>query len=172
MPTMEKPPENLGPSLEGNNWVLKTGLEYLESAEIAFEKKLREALWSENEIIDLSLGFRECVVNAMAHGNLAIDKAEGGTLDKLMQRELQRNPEKVNKKVKIDLDIAKDRVYIRVQDEGKGFKRIPKLSDPTLPESLMKTQGRGLFLMEHYYDSVEIVGIGNEIILSKERKSA
>lgn len=110
------------------------------------------------------------MVNAVAHGNLGIVKPENANLGELIIEELKNNPTKREKKIHVDIDVNKDRVYIRIQDEGKGFNHS-EVPDPTLANGLKKTKGRGLLLMEKFFDSVEYVGAGNEVIMSKERKN-
>lgn len=80
----------------------------------------------------ISVALIEAVNNAILHGN---------QLD-------------VSKNVKIEYNIDDDSICFIIEDEGKGFdyKNIP---DPTLPENLEKTHGRGIFLMNHLADDIE-----------------
>lgn len=156
-------------SFEGNEWTLPTDIYLVEPAVEAFVKKLEEAGWNSDEVFDLQLGFSEALSNAIIHGNLAIVKPEGSLES---TGELAKKKQKLyatNKKVYVTIDVNRDRVYLKIRDEGKGFK-LRGVPDPTLPEGLMKTKGRGLLLMETYFDSVEYLGSGNEVIMSKERK--
>lgn len=156
--------------LESNSWTLPTDIESIDLAEDAFGEKLKAAGWTFDEAFELKLGFREALVNAIAHGNLGLIKPENGNLGEMIIEELKKNPAKKEKKIHVDVDVNKDRVYVRIQDEGKGFNHNDA-PDPTLPNTLKKTKGRGLFLMEKFFDSVEYIGKGNEVIMSKERKN-
>ncbi|RUT78832.1 ATP-binding protein [Ancylomarina longa] len=80
----------------------------------------------------ISVAIIEAVNNAILHGN---------QLD-------------VSKQVKIEFNVDKEAIRFLIEDEGKGFdfKNIP---DPTLPENLEKTHGRGIFLMNHLADQIE-----------------
>ncbi len=71
-----------------------------------------------------------------------------------------------NKKVKIDVEVVDNKLYIHVKDEGKGFDPS-KVPDPTEPENLLKDSGRGLYLMRVYMDDLkyEVTPDGTETIL-------
>lgn len=85
----------------------------------------------------ISVAIIEAVNNAILHGN---------QLD-------------INKKVKIEYDIDDESISFIVGDEGKGFD-FSNIPDPTLPENLEKTHGRGIFLMNHLADDIEFAENG------------
>jgi anti-sigma regulatory factor (Ser/Thr protein kinase) len=85
----------------------------------------------------ISVAIIEAVNNAILHGN---------QLD-------------INKKVKIGYDIDDESISFVVGDEGKGFD-FSNIPDPTLPENLEKTHGRGIFLMNHLADDIEFAENG------------
>jgi len=85
----------------------------------------------------ISVAIIEAVNNAILHGN---------QLD-------------INKKVKIGYDINEESISFIVGDEGKGFD-FSNIPDPTLPENLEKTHGRGIFLMNHLADDIEFAENG------------
>ncbi len=72
----------------------------------------------------------------------------------------------LNKKVKIDVEVVENKLYIRVKDEGKGFDPA-NVPDPTEPENLLKDSGRGLYLMRVYMDDLkyEVTPDGTETTL-------
>ncbi|WP_461640359.1 ATP-binding protein [Labilibaculum euxinus] len=80
----------------------------------------------------ISVALIEAVNNAILHGN---------QLD-------------VTKKVKVKYNIDDESISFIVWDEGKGFD-FSNIPDPTLPENLEKTHGRGVFLMNHLADDIE-----------------
>jgi len=86
----------------------------------------------------ISVAIIEAVNNAILHGN---------QLD-------------ISKKVKIEFNVDDDAIRFVIEDEGTGFdfKSIP---DPTLPENLEKTHGRGIFLMNHLADQIEFCENGS-----------
>ena len=158
---------------ESNNWTLPTTLEVIKPAGEAFQKKLKEAGWSSNEIFGLHLGFHEALVNAIVHGNLGInDIKQEQDLEDLVQEELKKNPAKKNKKVHVVLSITRDRVFVKIIDEGVGFQseEIPESMPPVGRE---ETSGRGMVLMGKYFDSAYYIenqsGIGGTTVLEKEK---
>ncbi|WP_227006090.1 ATP-binding protein [Marinifilum sp. N1E240] len=80
----------------------------------------------------ISVAIIEAVNNAILHGN---------RLD-------------VSKKVKIEYNIDEEAIQFIVGDEGTGFD-FANIPDPTLPENIEKTHGRGIFLMNHLADDIE-----------------
>lgn len=92
--------------------------------------------------LNLRVGITEALANAMLYGN-------------------GRDPEKY---VRVEVSLDSIRIALRVIDEGAGFDpdRVP---DPTLPENLHRSSGRGLFLIRQLMDEVEFSGSGNAIRL-------
>jgi serine/threonine-protein kinase RsbW len=80
----------------------------------------------------ISVAIIEAVNNAILHGN---------RLD-------------ISKNVKIQYNIDDEAIQFIVEDEGCGFD-FENIPDPTLPENLEKTHGRGIFLMNHLADDIE-----------------
>ncbi|MEX2052496.1 MAG: ATP-binding protein [Candidatus Paceibacterota bacterium] len=151
-------------------WALPTDIDLLESAATALEERLQMVGWSEEEIYDIQLGFREALINAIAHGNLGLTKPEGGDLCQMARIEISKHPEKRNSKhVYVTIEISKDKVVIHIRDEGNGFKR-EEVPDPTSEEGLFKEKGRGILIMENYFDSAVHNKEGNEVTMTKVRK--
>ncbi|MGQ1910646.1 ATP-binding protein [Marinifilum sp. RC60d5] len=80
----------------------------------------------------ISVAIIEAVNNAILHGN---------RLD-------------VSKQVKVEYNIDEEAIQFIIEDEGTGFD-FANIPDPTLPENLEKTHGRGIFLMNHLADDIE-----------------
>ena len=83
----------------------------------------------------VSVAIRESVINAIKHGN--------------------RND--ASKHVFVDLETPQGRaeLTIRVRDEGEGFDP-EEVADPLAPENLLKSSGRGIFLIRNFMDNVEL----------------
>lgn len=85
----------------------------------------------------VSVAVRECVVNAIKHGN--------------------RNDE--NKRVVVEFSPVPphdpEELVIRVEDEGEGFDPS-ELADPLAPENILKSSGRGIFLIRNFMDDVQL----------------
>jgi len=86
----------------------------------------------------LLLAVVEGVNNAIVHGN-------------------KLNKEKI---VKIEYLIDSDKVQFIIIDEGNGFD-YTNIPDPTKPENIEKTHGRGIFLMHHLADKIEFENEGS-----------
>lgn len=85
----------------------------------------------------------ESVNNAIVHGNKA-DKT---------------------KNVDLSLFFEEEQIKFIIMDEGKGF-NINQLPDPTAPENLERTGGRGIFLMKHLADEIHFENNGQKVALT------
>jgi len=96
--------------------------------------------------LNVYLALNEALANAMDHGH-------------------KGDPEKI---IRFEAHFTSDEVEILVRDEGEGFDP-EMLPDPTDPENLMRTRGRGVFLMRCYMDEVEYRDGGRTLRLVKRR---
>ncbi len=115
------------------SYTLDSTLQTVDSAEDAANRMAAEAGFDEDEIAGIAMAVREAAINAVLHGN-AYDPG---------------------KKVKLDLERTGQNLVITIRDQGKGLD-LTQVPDPLAPENLMKTSGRGLFLMRSFMDKVEI----------------
>ncbi len=100
-----------------------------------------------NDAVDgIAMSVREAAVNAVLHGN-AYDPA---------------------KKVRLEFDTRNGDLVIIVRDEGAGLDES-QIPNPLAPENLLKTSGRGIFLMRTFMDEVRIrkTQPGTEVTLIK-----
>ncbi|MGW8123415.1 ATP-binding protein [Roseivirga echinicomitans] len=67
--------------------------------------------------------------------------------------------------VHLSMILDENSVCFLIKDEGNGF-IISDLPDPTAPENLTKTGGRGIFLMKHLADEVNFKENGQEVQLT------
>lgn len=155
-------------------WELPTDIDAVDGAEKKFAEKISKAGWDDIDFIKLA--FREAVVNAIFHGNLGITKPDDTEKDvsDLCKEETEKLTAsdplgKLNRKVKISLSVDKNVITVTICDEGEGFDPKEK-KDPTNPENLMKTKGRGRTFMEFGFDKVTYNTKGNEVTMVKERK--
>ena len=84
----------------------------------------------------------EAVNNAIIHGN-------------------NLNPKKF---VEISIKFNKNQIFVRVKDEGPGFKP-EEVSDPTIPENIEAVNGRGVFLMSRLADKITFNKKGNTVTM-------
>ena len=92
---------------------------------------------------NIMISVTECISNAIVHGNQSDSS-------KLVHLELQMEP---------------GLLRCSIEDEGNGFD-FNQLPDPTDPENLEKTGGRGIFLMKHLSDEVKFEDGGRKTVLS------
>jgi serine/threonine-protein kinase RsbW len=62
-----------------------------------------------------------------------------------------------------------DRFIVRILDQGRGFS-LDDVPDPLAQENLLKTSGRGIFLMRAFMDEFDVLrpsGGGAELVMTK-----
>lgn len=91
----------------------------------------------------ISLPIVEAVNNAILFGN-------------------KQNPQKT---VKLTAIKSTKKITVTVEDEGEGFD-FNKIPDPTTPDKLMQTTGRGLYLMVNLTDELLFARNGAKVIMS------
>jgi serine/threonine-protein kinase RsbW len=128
------------------SYTLDSTLETVDNAEQAATRIAADNGFDEDEIMQISMAVREAAVNAVLHGN-AYDP---------------------NKKVKLDFERTTRDLVITIRDQGPGLDPA-KIPDPLAPENLLKTSGRGIFLIRSFMDEVQILPStsGTEIKLVK-----
>jgi serine/threonine-protein kinase RsbW len=82
----------------------------------------------------------EGVNNAIVHGNKMV----------------------VDKDVMVDYTVNDNSIEFYITDSGTGFD-FNNIPDPTKPENIEKTHGRGIFLMNHLADEMEFIDPGNKV---------
>ena len=103
--------------------------------------------FADDERHKISLAVREGVANAVFYGN-------------------QECPEKL---VRLIFEVDDSRFVVRIHDEGTGFS-LEDVPDPLAEENLMKTSGRGIFLMRAFMDELCVLrssGGGAELVMTK-----
>jgi serine/threonine-protein kinase RsbW len=95
----------------------------------------------------IALAVREGVANAVYYGN-------------------QERPEKL---IRLVFEVDTDRFIVRILDQGRGFS-LDDVPDPLAQENLLKTSGRGIFLMRAFMDEFDVLrpsGGGAELVMTK-----
>ena len=103
---------------------------------------------------------RACgVADSVARFNLPVALTEA-----LANAILYGNGSDPSKLVKVLVGFDHDRIEVHVHDEGSGFdpEAIP---DPTTPERMNRSDGRGLFLIRKLIGDVSFNDRGNEICM-------
>jgi serine/threonine-protein kinase RsbW len=126
---------------------LESDLKNVEVAEEISRKVAGTAGFNEEEQHRIEMAVHESMINAIWHGN--------------------KNDS--SKSVWLRFQIHRDRLEIRIRDQGNGFdpKRIP---DPLADENLLNVSGRGIFLIRSFMDEFRVEhinGNGTEVTLVK-----
>ena len=108
---------------------LETLLESVDLAESITMRIAEAAGFGEDELHKMGMAVREGVINAYNYGN----------------------HQDRRKKILMTLELDQDKMVVRVLDEGKGFE-LTEVPDPLAEENLLRTSGRGLFLMKAFMD--------------------
>ena len=70
------------------------------------------------------------------------------------------------------VNLSKPELVIRIEDQGEGF--IPEeVADPLAPENILKSSGRGIFLIRNFMDETVLKKVpgGMEIRMVKKLKA-
>lgn len=112
---------------------LETQIDSVDLAESISMRVAEAAGFSEEDIHKIGMAVREGVINAYNYGN----------------------QQDRSKKIHMSVEFDPERMIVRVRDEGKGFE-ITEVPDPLAEENLLRTSGRGLFLMRAFMDEFAV----------------
>jgi len=115
------------------SYTLDSTLDTVDHAEEKATRIATELGFGEDEVMQISMAVREGAVNAVLHGNAYAP----------------------DKKVILAFERTSEDLVITIRDEGKGI-NLSEIPNPLAPENLLKTSGRGIFLMRSFMDVVEI----------------
>jgi serine/threonine-protein kinase RsbW len=139
--------ENASHKPEAVERMLDSTLDSVDSAEELAVGMAQRAGMDEDDLMKVGMAIRESVVNAVVHGN-------------------RYNS---NKKVRFSVSSDGQRFMVQVGDEGEGFD-FNSIPDPLAPENLMRTSGRGIFLIKSFMDDFQMRRLesgGTEVTLVK-----
>src|SRR5690606_11129444 len=118
----------------------------------------KESILEIEQLIDSFCETRE--VTQDCYGNMLI------ALTEAVNNAIQHgNGYKKEKLVEIEYEVLDDEILLTVKDEGNGFD-FDKIPDPTLPENILKTSGRGVFLMQNLADKFAFENNGSIVKLA------
>ena len=97
---------------------------------------------------NVGMVIREAAVNAIIHGN-------------------QYDPKK---RVQVTFELTSEAFTVTIADQGPGID-VDSIPDPLAAENLLRSSGRGIFLMRAFMDEVHFrqLSPGTEITLTKHR---
>jgi serine/threonine-protein kinase RsbW len=130
---------------------LESDLKNVEVAEVITQRVASTAGFDEGDQHKIEMAVHESMINAIWHGN--------------------KND--ATKSVWLRFEIFRDRLEIRIRDQGNGFDPSG-LANPLADENLLKVSGRGIFLIRTFMDEFRvehIAGSGTEVTLLKRLSS-
>lgn len=74
------------------------------------------------------------------------------------------NKSSAEKFVDITIEFKKEKLKIKVKDEGAGFSP-EEVPDPTIPENIEEVNGRGVFIMSRLADEIKYSKKGNAVTM-------
>ncbi|MDE3166835.1 MAG: ATP-binding protein [Acidobacteriota bacterium] len=127
--------------------LMESTLDSVDSAEELALGLAERAGVDDDDLMKIGMAVRESMVNAVVHGNRY----------------------NANKKVHFSVAANAHHFTVRIADEGEGFD-YASLPDPLAPENLMRTSGRGIFLIKSLMDDFQVRQLesgGMEVTLVK-----
>jgi len=107
--------------------------------------------FDEDDCFKIGMSVREGVINAYNYGS---QKQRG-------------------KKIFVTFELTPEKFVIYVRDQGVGF-RLEDVPDPLADENLLKSSGRGIFLMRSFMDEFDVYHAsqgGAELMMAKRLKA-
>ena len=138
--------------MEKTQALLDSTLDSVDKAEELVMRAAAKLGFEEDDQHQIGMAVRECVVNAVVHGN-------------------RYNK---NKHVHLEIESGNGQLSVTIGDEGQGFD-MASLPDPTSPENLLRQSGRGLLLIRAFMDNFDLhprPGGGTEVVLTKNAPRA
>ena len=126
--------------------------------------------------LGIHICLREMIINAIEHGNLAIDyetKTNATDRETYIQLLLarQKDPRFRDRKVTVDYSLNRRRVWYRIRDEGAGFDHRRLFTrdpgDDEDPNVRGLAHGRGITMARNVFDVVRYNEAGNAVSLIK-----
>lgn len=108
--------------------------------------ELERRSWSSRDIFQIRMALEEAMTNAIEHGN-GRDK---------------------NKNVEFGVRVDDEIFQADIVDQGQGFDRS-EVPDCTSMDRWDMQRGRGVMLMESFMSSVEYLGTGNHVRMTRRR---
>ena len=113
--------------------VFDSTLESVDAAEAIVLKEAKDLGFDEDDEHKIGISVRECMVNAVVHGNRYNSR----------------------KKVFLTVNRSPGTLEILIADEGDHFD-VSQLPDPLADENLLRHSGRGILLMQAFMDEFQI----------------
>ena len=112
-----------------------SAFEMLDFVQVVSDHLCRRIGFDDDAMHWVGVAVRESVINAIKHGN-------------------QNDQEKMVS-VEFASSQAPGELVVTIRDQGQGFDP-DTLADPLAPENMLKSSGRGIFLMRNFMDDVSL----------------
>ena len=114
-----------------------SAFDMLDFVQLVSDHLCRRLGFDEDSMHWVGVAVRESVINAIKHGN--------------------QNDQRKMVHVEFTTSSDPDRgaLVVAVRDEGEGFDP-ESIADPLAPENMLKSSGRGIFLMRNFMDDVSL----------------
>jgi serine/threonine-protein kinase RsbW len=113
-----------------------SAFDMLDFVQVVSDHLCRRIGFDDDSMHWVGVAVRESVINAIKHGNQHDE-------DKMVHVEFESSTE------------PESEIVIKVRDEGEGFDP-QEIADPLAPENMLKSSGRGIFLMRSFMDDVTL----------------
>ena len=128
-----------------------------------------------------SIALEEAMLNAMFHGNLELNSNQvqqarrafhDGQVTKEVEKRASSAPFK-DRRLIVTLELSKQKVTMKVRDEGRGFDTQGQLESAAQLEQFSGSgeNGRGLTLIKSFADQVQFDKSGNTILMTLNIKT-
>jgi len=145
IPQFKRSPDLMGRGSARLDFLIPSDLSYVLGVNHLISLLLKEFSFPPADTrINIPLACDEAITNAIVHGN-------------------KSDP---NKKVSLQIYISSSRIKLRVKDQGEGFD-VDRVQNPLEGENLMRSSGRGVYLMKSIMDSVEFKDGGRVLEMEK-----
>ena len=114
-----------------------SAFEMLDFVQVVSDHMARDIGLDDDALHWVGVAIRESVINAIKHGNQS-------DLAKMVHVEFT-----------ISTDPDAGGLTVSVRDEGEGFEP-EEVADPLAPENMLKSSGRGIFLIRNFMDEIEL----------------
>jgi len=156
----------------GTHWELESRKEEGANAAEEIQKRLVEEYgWNEDEVGLFGYAVDEAITNAIVYANWGLKRTNGESNEEFDKHitEKEGDPAETGKKIIVDISVLDDRVEAVVRSEVKTVIDPENIPDPTDPENLKRTSGRGIDTMIKTCDECYF-NVPGEVKLVKLRK--